>query len=605
MIPAFSCAPKGFLLGYIYVMCIVSFSNTPSNSYYDRGNLKEEYDFIVVGSGSAGSVVANRLSAVPHVSVLLIEAGNAPDAETDVPFLSGRQMGGKHDWYYKTVPQTDACLGMVEHRSTWNRGKALGGTSVINSMMFVRGNRLDFDNWAANGATGWTYDEVLPYFKSIETFTIPEYADNGYHGDKGELTIGYAPSMSLSGQAFLDACKELGYDEIDYNGPTQSGCSRVQFNIKGGRRETSSKTFLSRIIKRRPNLHITLGSTATKIQFDGKQAVGVHFEKHGTPHFIRAAREVILSAGAIASPQLLMLSGVGPKKHLQELEIPVVADLPVGQNLQDHTFTGGIAATLEYNATIEDPDVAAYTDYCLHGNGPLAIPAGIEALSMLSTSFVNTSTESPDVELTFVGVSPSTPAFEAFLKNIGYKNEVYEKYYMPNRGRYAIHIAPCLNKLKSRGEIKLKSTNPHEHPLIDPKYFSHPEDILVAIEAAKKTLEVIDTNAMKALGAKRWDISLPGCEDKVLYSDEYLECLIRHLTHTVWHYSGTCAMGTDNTSVVDARLRVRGGVTNLRVIDASIMPVVTTGNTNAPTMMIGAKGAAMVLEDNGLTVGVE
>ncbi|XP_064460194.1 glucose dehydrogenase [FAD, quinone]-like [Ornithodoros turicata] len=468
-------------------------------------------------------------------------------------------------------------------------------------MLYVRGNKDDFDGWVTKyGATGWSYEEVLPYFKSIETFYVPKYANNGYHGHQGELPIGYAPSQSEASKAYLEGWRQLGYHSVDYNGPSQIGYSRPQVNNANGKRVSSSTAFILPIVKERPNLHITLRSFAKKIQFEGNRAVGVHFDKLGVPHFARARREVILSAGAIGSPQLLMLSGVGPKEHLEQFQIPVLADVPVGENLQDHIIIGGLAFTLEKNAGLHPEALSAYESYCSRGAGPYSVPMGVEALSFTKTSITNDAR--PDVEYYLFGISPAGAGSEQYnTVALGYTDKVYSKYYLPKRNEYAVQVAPGINGLKSRGVIKLGTTDPYDHPIIDPNYFSHPDDVLIAIEASKIALQVMQTDAMKSLGARPWDIPLPGCEDKVMYSDEYLECLARHLTHTEGHYAGTCAMGTHEGAVVDPRLRVRG-VTHLRVIDASIMPEVTTGNTNAPAMMIAEKGSAMVLEDNGLAV---
>ncbi|XP_064460196.1 4-pyridoxate dehydrogenase-like isoform X2 [Ornithodoros turicata] len=553
-----------------------------------------------VGGGSAGSVVANRLSANPKVSVLLIEAGRAEDATIRVPLYAMLHLRGPYDWNYKTVPQEHACLGYKDRRSVWARGKGLGGSSLINFMMYVRGNKRDYDLWSENGATGWSYEEVLPYFKSIETLDIPEHANNGYRGDSGELPISFPSFHTLVSDAFLEGCKELGYKYTDYNGASQTGYSRVQFNIKNGHRYSAARAFLEPIVKERPNLHITLDSMATKIHFKGKTAVGVHFEKNGAKHFVRAKKEVILSAGAIASPQLLMLSGVGPNEELRKHNIDVVADLPVGKNLQDHIFVGGVSALTEENHAVDTRSLSAITSYAYDGAGPLAIPGAVEVLAFMSSSFVNETLDYPDIEHVLFSATPSAEETETFLYDLGYTYDLYSKYFLPRRGKFGFMICPVLNRLKSRGEITLNTTNPYDHPIIDPKYFTHPDDVEVAIQATKRTLQFIETKAMKAIGAKLWDIPFPYCVHHTPWGDEYLECVVRHLTQTAWHYCGTCAMGVDDKAVVDPRLRVRGGVKNLRVIDASIMPEIVSGNINAATLMIGAKGAALVLEDNNL-----
>lgn len=596
-LPVFS---KSVVLQTSYFLALLSTSSPPPDSYYDRGILNDQYDFVIVGGGSAGSVVANRLSANPHVSVLLIEAGRAEDASTQVPLHATLHFHGPYDWDYKTVPQSDACFGYEGNRSVWTRGKGLGGSSIINFMMYVRGNSRDFDHWAENGATGWSYDEVLPYFKSVETFNIPEYAKNGYHGGNGEVPISHPVMHTPLSDAFLDGCMELGYKYIDYNGPSQTGCARIQANVKDGQRVSTAKAFLRPIVKERLNIHISLESFATKIHFEGKRAVGVHFEKNGVKRFVRAKKEVILSAGAIGSAQLLLLSGVGPSEELEKHKVPLVADLPVGKNLQDHILVGGLAAMTNENYGLDSRGFSALASYVFDSAGPLAVPAGEEVVWFSISSFVNASLDFPDIEHVLFPGSPSSEETESFLVDTGLRQEVYDKYFLPHRDLPGFMIGPMLNRLKSRGTITLQTTDPYDHPIIDPKYFSHPDDLLVATEAAKKTLELMDTKAMKALGAKLWDIGYPGCDGYVMWSDDYLKCLAQHQTHTCYHYCGTCAMGNDTRSVVDPRLRVRGGVKNLRVMDASIMPDIVSGNLNAATIMIGAKGAAMVLEDHNL-----
>ncbi|CAN7975629.1 unnamed protein product, partial [Ixodes persulcatus] len=275
-----------------------------------------------VGGGSAGCLLANRLSANPRVTVLLLEAGGLEDASTDVPLFALLHFNGRHDWAYRTEPQKHSCQSMKDKASPWPRGKVLGGSSVLNFMMYVRGNKRDFDSWAHDyGAHGWSYEEVLPYFKSVETFHVDAFADNGYHGHTGELPISYPNTQTILSEVFLEAGKELGYNYVDYNGPTQTGkytlksdCrfSRIQANVMGGQRYSSSKAFIKPIVEIRKNLHISLLSLATKILFKGKHAYGVEFEKGVHDLKVLARKEVIVSCGTIGTAQLLMLSGVGP-----------------------------------------------------------------------------------------------------------------------------------------------------------------------------------------------------------------------------------------------------------------------------------------------------
>ncbi|KAH6924894.1 hypothetical protein HPB50_025909 [Hyalomma asiaticum] len=557
-----------FLLAQILSM--LQMSQPPDINYYHTEKLHEEYDYVIVGGGSAGCVLANRLSANSAVSVLLIEAGGPEDATTDVPLYALLHYHGPYDWNYVTEPQEHSCLSMKDKRSPWPRGKALGGCSVINFMLYVRGNRRDYDNWAHDyGAKGWSYDEVLPHFKNIENCHIKAYSNNGF--------------------------------------------SRLQTNVLGGSRYSACKSFIKPVISVRRNLHISLLSHATKILFEGHRAVGVKFERGADKMHVRARREVIVSSGAIGSPQLLMLSGIGPRKHLEELGIPVIADLPVGENLQDHIFVGGIAATTKTRAELHLNSASIITNYAFRKEGPLSVPAAIETVAFLSTSYVNASLDFPDVEIVLLSVSPSSEEGERFMIDTGLTKEAYEKYYRPKRKQYGFQLAPILNRLKSRGYIRLRSIDPDDPPIIDPRYFTHPEDIKVAAEGtnisrkvqsaglskcAHKAVEILKTEAFAKLGTKLWNVPFPGCEETgEMWSQPYLECLARHHTSTVWHPCCTCPMGDDHRAVVDSRLRVRGGVEGLRVVDASVMPTIVTANLNIPTHMIADRAAHLIQED--------
>ncbi|XP_064488785.1 glucose dehydrogenase [FAD, quinone]-like [Ornithodoros turicata] len=572
----------------------------PPDEYYDRDNKEVDYDFVVVGGGSAGCVVANRLSANPNVSVLLIEAGHAEDTTSEVPLLSSLQVLGPNAWKSRTVPQANACYAYKENRCFAAIGRVLGGGSVINGMLLVRGNRHDFDNWEANGATGWSYDDVLPHFKAIERFSIPEYHNTEYHSSDGELPENFAPWHSELSEAFLQGMKEQGFNEIDFNGANQTGHSFTHFNQENNRRMSSSKVFIRPVIQDRPNLSVTLGSVATKIEFEELRAVGVHYTKKGAAHYARARREVILCAGAIATPQLLMLSGVGPKTELDRLKIPTVVNLPVGENLQDHVGVGGVSATMERNAGINPNDPTMLVDYLLFGSGPLTVGMGVENVAFMNTPLAPQEQDYPDAQVLLMSVA--APTVGASLKAAGMKQEVVDKYMKPHQDEYGFSLLPLVLRPLSRGRVTLNSTNPFDYPVVDPGYLSHPADVQQIVEATKVALKILDTQPMQALGVKRWNISMPGCENLEQWSDGYIACLGKHMTQFSMHYSSTCPMGNDTNAVVDARLRVRGGVKNLRVVDCSIMPTIVSGNTNFPAMMIGDKGAAMVLQDNGISV---
>lgn len=591
--------PKWGVFLLAQILSILQMSQPPSMNYYHTEKLHEEYDYVIVGGGSAGCVLANRLSADRAVSVLLIEAGGPEDATTEVPLYALLHYHGPYDWNYVTEKQEHSCLSLKDQRSPWPRGKALGGSSVINFMLYVRGNRRDYDGWAHDyGAKGWSYDEVLPHFKNIEKCHIKEYSDNGYHGTRGELPCAYASSHSPVSDVFLEAGQELGYPLVDYNGPSQTGFSRMQTNVLGGTRHSACKSFIKPVISQRRNLHISLLSQVTKVLFEGRRAVGVLFEHGADKMQVRARREVIISAGTIGSPHLLLLSGIGPRKQLEEFGIPVVADLPVGENLQDHVFVGGVAATTKKRCELQLNSASIIVNYAFRKEGPFAVPAGIEAVAFVSTSYVNASLDFPDVQIVLLSVSPASEEGERFLTDTGLTKEAYEKYYRSKRHQYAFQLAPILNRLKSRGYIRLRSTDPDDSPIIDPQYFSHPEDIKVAAEGARKAVEILRTEAFAKMGTKLWNVPFPGCEEAgEMWSEPYLECLARHHTSTVWHPCCTCPMGEDHRAVVDSRLRVRGGVEGLRVVDASVMPTIVTANLNVPVHMIADRAATFIRED--------
>lgn len=586
-----------FLLAQMLAMLQLSFP--PDMSVYHTDKLHKEYDYVIVGGGSAGCVLANRLSADPAASVLLIEAGGLEDATTDVPLYALLHFHGPYDWNYATERQEHSCLALNEHRSPWPRGKALGGSSVVNFMMYVRGNRRDYDGWGSEyGVRGWSYDEVLPHFKNIEHCHIDAYTNNGYHGSTGELPCAYANTQTLVSDVFLEAGKELGYEFVDYNGAKQTGFARLQTNTLGGSRYSACKSFIKPVVSSRSNLHITLLSKATRVLFEGKRAVGIEFERNVDKVRVLARREVIVSAGTIGSPHLLLLSGVGPRAQLEEFEIPVVADLPVGENLQDHVFVGGVAATAKKSCEAKLNSASIVINYAFRKQGPLSIPAAVEAVAFVSTDYVNASLDYPDVEVVLLSVSPASEEGERYLLDTGLTKEAYDKYYKSKRNHHGFQLAPILNRLKSRGYIRLRSSDHDDPPIIDPRYFTHPEDIKVAAQGARKAVDILRTKAFDKLGTKLWNVPFPGCEESgEMWSEPYLECLARHHTSTVWHPCCTCPMGEDDRAVVDSRLRVRGGVQSLRVVDASVMPAIVTANLNVPVHMIADRAAALIRED--------
>ncbi|XP_037501015.1 glucose dehydrogenase [FAD, quinone] [Rhipicephalus sanguineus] len=546
--------PKWPLFMLASVISILQLENSPDLSSYDTKDLFDSYDYVIVGAGTAGCVLANRLSADHHRTVLLIEAGGVENAATDIPLFALLHFHGEFDWDYRTEPQQHGCLGMKEHRCDWARGKALGGSSVTNFQLYVRGNKRDFDYWEQrHGAKGWSYKDVLPHFKKFESYKVPN-ANSEYRGFNGELPVTIPVTKTELQPAFLKAGEELGFKVVDYNAEDQTGFAPMQATVFEGRRWSSAKSFIRPVYKERAkNLHISLLSRATMVVFDNKRAVGVKFIKDGKEKTVKAKREVILSGGTIGSTQLLLLSGVGPKDDLNKLGIHVVADLPVGHNLQDHVFILGMAATTTKNVVVWPQTVTAATEYAVFKTGPFSLPAAIEATAFMNTSYG--SREYPDFQLYLLSVSGASVEGERFITDLGVRQDIYDAYFKPKRGSSAFNIGIVMNRLKSRGYIKLRSKNYHDTPILDPRYYSHPDDPKMAAQAISQIVNLMKTKALAALGTKLWDVPLPPCKAHSMWSNEYNECMAKHLSPTSWHQCCTNPMGNGNNAVVDPRLR--------------------------------------------------
>ncbi|XP_070387854.1 glucose dehydrogenase [FAD, quinone]-like [Dermacentor albipictus] len=402
----------------------------------------------LVGAGSAGCALANRLTADGTASVLLLEAGGLEDAAVQVPLFSVLLERTDIDWAYISERQHNASLSIDDQVNRFPRGKVLGGSSSINNIIYARGNRKDFDRWASEyGAEGWSYDDVLPDFITIETSYLG--IDNGYHGESGEVPVSFPTSHTKASDLFLEAGRELGYSNDDYNGPNETSFSRVQNNIKNGERWSSSRSFITNDVRRRENFDVALYSHVTKVLFQGATAIGVEYKRDLGTHTVLAKKEVILCAGAISSPQLLMLSGIGPREHLESLGVNVIADLPVGENLFDHVTVNGIA--------------------------------------------------------------------------------IYESYCKLKVGQDVFMIVPVLLHPRSSGFIRLKSTDPEEYPIIDPRFLTNITDLDTLVEGAKIAVQTLRTQAMKKANATLWDAALPACESAgPLWSDSYLRCFVQH-----------------------------------------------------------------------------
>ncbi|MEG4115756.1 MULTISPECIES: GMC family oxidoreductase N-terminal domain-containing protein [unclassified Microcoleus] len=499
------------------------------------------YDYIVIGAGSAGCVVANRLTEDTETSVLLLEAGNPatkPEIQTPVSWTS--LLGTEVDWAYFTEPEPYLNGRKIFHP----RGKVVGGTSVINAMIYIRGNRHDFDHWQSLGNPGWSYDDVLPYFKKSEN---QQRGVSEFHGVDGVLSVTDPLGPAVTSQRFVEAAEQLGYARNpDFNGVQQEGAGLYQLTVKDGKRHSAAAAFLVPILDR-PNLTVQTGTLVTRLLFEGTRTVGVEYLHEGMLHQVHVDREVILSAGAFDSPKLLMLSGIGNAEYLRSLNIPIVADLPgVGQNLQDH-----INVPLTHRAT-------QYLQPALTSN---IAEAGM---------FLHTE-----------GNLDAAPNLQFFSDPVLWVPPGY-----PNEGP-GFGTGACLTRPQNRGSVTLRSTNPNESPCIRMNYLQHESDVQKLVLGLRIIRKLFNTDLFNEF---RGEEVAPGVD---VTSDEALQAYVRNVADTVWHPVGTCKMGTDPMAVVDPELRVHG-VDKLRVVDASIMPSITTGNTNAPTIMIGEKAADLI-----------
>ncbi|XP_011164993.1 glucose dehydrogenase [FAD, quinone] [Solenopsis invicta] len=562
----------------------------------------DTYDFIVIGAGTAGAAIAARLSEVSSIKVLLIEDGPHESLYMDIPLIAGALQKANVNRNHRSKPSDTYCQGMNGKSCALTAGRVVGGSSVLNYMIATRGSSEDYNRWAEMGNDGWAYKDVLKYFKKLETIHIPELeSDTAYHGTDGPVHISYAEFRTQLSDAYLEAGKELGYPVIDYNGKNEIGFSYLQTTTFKGTRMSSNRAYLQPI-RDRSNLHLTLQSTVTKVLINRttNQAIGVKFVKNDKIIHVFASKEVILCAGAIGSSQLLMLSGIGPTKHLTELGIDVVQDAPVGENLMDHVAFFGL--TWAINASISllmseqlNPINPYVTDFLLKRKGPFTIPSGIEAIGFINTKQPEKHNCLPDIEMLFA--SSTFKENYIFPDILNLKDSVRKKW-SKYVGTYGWSNAPILLKPKSRGRITLLANDINVKPEIVLNYFDHPDDIRTMIAGIRSAIRFSQTKTMQALDSQMLKINYTECDNYEYDSDAYWECQIRLIDSTIYHYAGTCKMGArgDPTAVVDPKLKVIG-IQGLRVADASIMPEIVSAHINIPVFMIAEKAADMIKEE--------
>jgi choline dehydrogenase len=519
------------------------------------------YDYVIVGAGSAGAVLAARLSEDPAVTVCLLEAGGEADAdEVMIPAAFASLFKTRWDWNYTTTEQKQ----LHGRRADWPRMKALGGCSSMNAMIYIRGNRIDYDLWRDQyGAVGWGFDDVLPYFVRAEHNTR---LGEPLHGRSGPLWVEDRVYTHPLSHAFVDSAVSAGMKPTDdFNGPSQEGAGQYQVTCRRGRRWSTDQAYL-KPARSRSNLTVATGALATRVELSGNRATGATFRQAGAEHTVSANREVLLCGGSVNSPQLLMLSGIGPASHLAEVGVESRVDLAgVGANLQDHPvvpllwYTHGVTDLAQLN------NVRNFARWKVRGSGPLASNIG-EAGAFFSS---REGLAGPDVQ---IHMAPA-----GF-----YDNGLHE----PTHSM--VTAAPTLVSVASRGSLRLRSSDPTWHPEIDAAYFDDQADLDAMLAGLRRTWDICTHGALAAYVDRPWQLPADPSDDDLLEH-------ARTWAQTLYHPTSTCAMGTGEDAVVDPELRVRG-VDGLRVVDASVMPTVPRGNTNAPTIMIGEKAADLIKE---------
>ncbi|XP_072399482.1 LOW QUALITY PROTEIN: glucose dehydrogenase [FAD, quinone]-like [Diabrotica undecimpunctata] len=545
------------------------------------------FDFIIIGAGAAGSLVANRLSEVEDWKILLIEAGGYGNNVTDIPNMYFEVEYTKYNWGFVSVPQKTACLGMVDNTCAMARGRGIGGTTLVNGLVYSRGSSLDFDRWAHQVEDPrWSYKNVLPVFKRTEKFNYRDRrapVNTPIHGYQGLLNVEYHLPRSPQLEAWLEAHEELGLPIGDYNAGTGLGASPAQINTRNGRTEDAGTAFVLPALKRK-NLRVLTYSYVTRILIDEyKVARGVTFTHKGQNFIAKASKEVIVSAGTFQTPQLLMLSGIGPKDHLNALNIPVIQDLAVGSTLRDHACFYGLTFSTNYTEPIVP--LENYVGQFLKGVGPLAAPGNNQGVAFYESQYTR-GTGYPDIEIMFI---PSNATNDLSQRAFRLTNQTYEDVwkYIDRTRSFVLYIVSLHSN--SIGTVRLRSKNPFDYPLIDNRFLSDPgnRDLRRIHEGILIMMRLARTKAMRSIDTKLQGGPLRACSQYVYQSRDYWFCAIRQMTMNLYHPVGTTPMGPNPHlgDVVDSECRVHG-VQGLRVVDGSVFPFTLAGHPMAPIALV-------------------
>ncbi|XP_031636375.1 alcohol dehydrogenase [acceptor]-like isoform X2 [Contarinia nasturtii] len=561
--------------------------------------LNEPFDFIVVGAGSAGSVVASRLSENPNWKVLLLEAGGDPPIESEIPGLWFTLQNSSYDWQYFTEPCNTGGLALNNHQSFWPRGKTLGGSSAMNAMLYVRGNRRDFDlHWQTAAGADWNWESILKYYTRFES--------NNNEANHASLNVDNYPRTEFD--EYIKSMLQHSYEELGFKhlnnfyGEKFVGFGRAKGILNKSQRVSSAKAYLhSNLVDVRNNLHIIKLAHVNRLIIDEKtkQVTGVEFVRLPEQKTViaNARKEVVLSAGAVNTPKILILSGIGPKAELAKHQIPLIKEAAVGENLQDHIMVPLIFSVHKSTAVSPTYQMLAenFFNYIFHQNGSLSNMGSVDYMGFIST--VN-DTLYPDIQvLNYLIPKQSADVLRLILGFFNYKQNIVDSIVTANLEADTFFAYPVLLNPKSHGKITLNSNNPQDPPKIQPNYLSNAEDVDTFVRAVKILEKITTTKTLKEHESEIVTFELENCDGFARGSDEHWECYVRHMPMTVYHPTGTAKMGSNNDgrNVVDAELNVYG-IKNLRVADASIMPEIVSGNTNAATVVIGEKAAEFITQ---------